>query len=241
MNNTFKDDLFKNKVAVVTGGTSGIGEGTAKILAELGAKVYAVGLKADQMDVPTGLDIQPVELNVADETKVESFFESLDQLDILINGAAASFPNEYDFNEFKQVMDINTNAVFHFSILAHPLLAKSEMGSIINISSLNSVFASDGAPAYSASKGALNMITKSLAIKYAEDGIRVNAVAPGYTDTKMMDEMPEEYINAGIDRTPMKRLGTVEELAQAITFFATPAASWITGVVLLADGGYSVK
>lgn len=85
------------------------------------------------------------------------------------------------------------------------------------------------------------MITKSLAIKYAEDGIRVNAVAPGYTDTKMMDGMPEEYIKEGINRTPMKRLGTVEELGQAIAFFATPAASWLTGVVLLADGGYSVK
>ncbi|MGK0713478.1 SDR family NAD(P)-dependent oxidoreductase [Aerococcus urinaeequi] len=102
-------------------------------------------------------------------------------------------------------------------------------------------FASDLAPAYSASKGAVNLITKALAIKYAEDEIRVNAVAPGYTDTKMMDGMPEEYINDGIDRTPMNRLGTVEELGQVITFFVSPAASWLTGVVILADGGYSLK
>lgn len=97
------------------------------------------------------------------------------------------------------------------------------------------------APAYSASKGAVNLITKSLAIKYAENGIRVNAIAPGFIDTKMMDGMPEEFIEEGINRTPMKRLGTVDELGQAITFLATPAASWLTGVVLLADGGYSVK
>lgn len=241
MNNTFKDGLFKNKVAVVTGGTSGIGEATVKILAELGAKVYAVGLDAKQMDVPKTLDIQPIELDVIDEKKVESFFESLDQLDILVNGAAASFPNEYNFSEFKKVMDINTNAVFHFCVLARPLLAQSKNATIINISSLNSIFASDMAPAYSASKGAVNLITKSLAIKYADDGIRVNAVAPGFVDTKMMDGMPEEYIEEGITRTPMKRLGTVDELGQAITFLATPAASWLTGVVLLADGGYSVK
>ncbi|MGH2096495.1 SDR family NAD(P)-dependent oxidoreductase [Aerococcus urinaeequi] len=109
------------------------------MLADLGAKVYAVGLDADQMNVPSTLDIHPVELNVADEEKVASFFESLDQLDILINGAAASFPNEYDFGEFKKVMDINANAVFHFCTLAHPLLVQSDIASIINISSLNSV------------------------------------------------------------------------------------------------------
>lgn len=241
MNNTFRDDLFKNKVAVVTGGTSGIGEATAKILAELGAKVYAVGLEANQLDVQKALSIQPIELDVTDERKVESFFETLDQLDILINGAAASLPNEYNLSEFKKVIDINTNALFHFCILAQPLLAQSDIGTIINISSLNSIFASDMAPAYSASKGAVNLITKSLAIKYAEDGIRVNAIAPGYTETKMMAEMPKEFIEEGINRTPMKRLGTADELGQAITFLATPAASWLTGVVLPVDGGYSLK
>src|SRR5690606_30769848 len=121
---TFNKELFKDTTAVVTGRTSGLGAATAIYLAELGAKVYALGLKADLLEITEGLDIQAVELDVTDESGVEKFMKDLDSLDILFNGAGVNLANQHDFGPFKKTIDINLNAVFHFSTLARPLLAK---------------------------------------------------------------------------------------------------------------------
>src|SRR5690606_21236025 len=150
---TFKEDLFKNATAVVTGGTSGLGASTAIYLAELGAKVYAVGLKADLLEIPEGLDIKAVDLDVTDESGVEQFIQSLDSLDILFNGAGVNPPNQHEFNSFRKSIDINLNSVFHISTLARPLLAKSKIASIINVSSMLAIFGNADGVAYSASKG----------------------------------------------------------------------------------------
>ena len=240
MTNVFNETTFEKKVAVVTGGTSGIGEATANYLANLGAKVYSLGLQADQVTVPEGLDITPIELDVTDEVTVKNFFKDLDQLDILFNGAGANFGDQYQIEGFKKIMDLNANSVFHISTQAHSLLKKSDIGSIVNVSSMLAIFGSDMGPAYSASKGAVDQITKSLAIAYAKDGIRVNAVAPGWIATPLVKSLPEEFVNPIIERTPFKRLGEPEEIASVVAFLSTSAASFVTGAILPIDGAYSV-
>lgn len=231
---------LNNKVAIITGGTSGLGAATALHLAELGAKVYAVGLKADQLEIPEGLDIKAVELDVTDESGVKQLIESLDSLDILFNGAGVNLPNQHEIGSFKKSIDINLTSVFYISTLARPLLAKSEIASIINVSSMLAIFGNADGPAYSASKGGVDQVTKSLAIAYAKDGIRVNAVAPGWIDTPLLAPL-KDTLGAGIlARTPMDRFGEPMEIARVVAFFVSPAASFITGAILPVDGGYSI-
>lgn len=194
INTAFKNNLFAGRTAVVTGGTSGIGEATAIHLAELGAKVYALGLKSEELQIPENLDIEAVEFDVTNEEAAIEFFGKLNKLDILFNGAGVNLPNQMEIGSYKKVMNINANRTFHLSTLAQPLLAKSEIGSIVNVSSMLAIFGSDMGPAYSASKGAVDQITKSLAIAYAKDGIRVNAVAPGWIATPLVKALPEEFV-----------------------------------------------
>lgn len=237
---TFNKELFKDATAVVTGGTSGLGAATAIYLAELGAKVYAVGLKADLLEIPEGLNVEAVELDVTDDAGVEKFMKDLDALDILFNGAGVNLANQHDLGTFRKTIDINLNAVFHFSTLARPLLSKSKIASIINVSSMLAIFGHDEGVAYSASKGAVDQVTKSLAIAYAKDGIRVNAVAPGWIDTPLLEPL-KDTLGAGIlARTPFNRFGEPIEIGQVVAFFASPAASFVTGIILPVDGGYSI-
>jgi len=237
---TFKEGLFKDATAVVTGGTSGLGAATAMYLAELGAKVYAVGLKADLLEIPEGLNIEAVELDVTDESGVEQFIQGLESLDILFNGAGVNLPNQHDFKSFKKSIDINLNSVFHISTLARPLLAKSKIASIVNVSSMLAIFGYADAPAYSASKGGVDQVTKSLAIAYAKEGIRVNAVAPGWIDTPLLEPLKDTLGKGILDRTPFNRFGDPVEIAQVVAFLASPAASFISGAILPIDGGYSI-
>src|SRR5699024_6411343 len=190
--------------------------------------------------IPNGLNVEAVELDVTDEEAVKDFFSKRDQVDILFNGAGANFENQYEFSTYKKLMNLNANSVFHLSTLVHPLLKKSDIGSIVNVSSMYAIFGSDMAPAYSASKGAIDQITKSLDIEYADDGIRVYAVSTGCIYTTFVGSLPEEMVNEINKRTTMDRLGKPEEIGKVVAFLSSPAEPFVTGTVLSIDGAYSI-
>lgn len=238
---TFKKDLFAGKVAVVTGGTSGIGAGTATYLAQLGAKVYAVGLGSDKIEFPEGLAIEKREVDVTKDSDLTALLGELDRLDILVPAAGISLgEKEVEWTSFNRVLDIQLGGVYRIIELSRPLLAKSK-GSIINIASMYSFFGGGTRVAYSAAKGAISQITRSLAEAYASEGIRVNAVAPGWIDTPLLATVEDQAIKDRIlSRTPLNRFGRPEEIGQVIAFLASDAASFINGVILPVDGGYLV-
>ncbi|MBD0022530.1 SDR family oxidoreductase [Gordonia pseudamarae] len=239
---TLAPQSFAGRVAVVTGGTSGIGAATVTHLARLGATVHAVGLQADRFDAPEGLPIVTHELDVTADASVEAFFDRIDRLDILVPAAGLTMGEaESTTAGFRKVIDINLLAVQDFCYRAAPLLARSDAGSIVCIASMMSYFGSKDGPAYSASKGAIVQLVKSMAQMFAADGTRVNAVAPGWVDTPLFRSIatvaPDVF--AGIvARTPLARIGDPFEVAKAIAFLCSDDASFISGSTLPVDGGY---
>ncbi|MCJ8162652.1 SDR family NAD(P)-dependent oxidoreductase [Acinetobacter zhairhuonensis] len=238
---TFNKNMFQNKVAVVTGGTSGIGHAVAIAFAEKGAKVWALGLQAHQAVYPEGLDIHPVEIDVTDKKAVDQFFSTLDHIDSLFNGAGMGALDEHEFDSFKRVMDVNLNSVFYISECAAKLMTKSDNASIVNVSSMYAIFGSPMVPAYSASKGAIDQLTKSHALYFAKDKIRVNAIVPGWIDTPLLHPLKDmpDIQNRIAERTPMLRLGKPQEVADLVVYLSSKAASFISGTMVNIDGGYS--
>jgi NAD(P)-dependent dehydrogenase (short-subunit alcohol dehydrogenase family) len=229
-----------DRVVVVIGGTSGIGAAAAERFLDAGAFVAVAGLDVDATPAGVAGRAKVVELDVTRAGAVEDFIASLPRLDVLVNAAGVIRRGaEFDPAVFASVMEINLLAVMRACVAARPLLASSR-GCVVNLASMLSYFGGPLVPAYTASKGAVVQLTKSLAVAWAPDGVRVNAVAPGWIRTALTaglrdDEAAEQRI---LDRTPMGRWGEPADVAGAVEFLAGPDAAFITGAVLPVDGGY---
>lgn len=242
---SFRAGLLDGKSVVVSGGTSGIGLALAQGFAHAGANVIATGssqarLAAAKANETASLGFRL--LDVRDNAAVTAFFSGINSLDILVNCQGVARPGaEWEEETFLDVMDINLSSAMRLTRAAFPLLKQSR-GSVINIASMLSYLADESVPAYTASKTGIMGLTRALAHKYGRDGVRVNAIAPGYhrTDmTKALWSVPadEERIS---ERSALKRWGTTEDLVGPALFLSSPAAAFVTGVTLPVDGGYHV-
>jgi NAD(P)-dependent dehydrogenase (short-subunit alcohol dehydrogenase family) len=236
---------FTGKTVLVTGGVSGIGAATSLAFKRTGAKVIACGLTEQELAAAranpdfAGIDVR--RLDVVDAKAVKALIDGLSALDFVINSAGTIRRGaEHEPEVFDQVIDVNLNGGMRVSTAARPLLAKSK-GAIVFIASIMAYFGGPVQPAYSASKGAVRNLTMSLACAYAADGIRVNAVAPGWVITDLSKgarENPER--NAQINsRIAVGRWADPAEIADPILFLCSDAARYMTGTVMLVDGGYS--
>lgn len=220
--------------AVVTGAAGGIGG--ALVTAFRGAGYQVTGVDRVSADGVTSLD-------VTDTAAVAAFAASFDTLDALINAAGVlRLRHEYDPGEFAAVVDINLTGTMRMAVACRPALAKAR-GSIVNIASMHAIFGAPLSPAYAASKAGVVQLTKSLAVAWAEDGIRVNAIAPGWIETPMTIPARSDAARnrAILERTPLGRWGTPADLVGPALFLASDAARFVTGALLPVDGGYSVK
>ena len=224
---------LKSKVAVVTGGAKGIGAATVKVLKEAGAAVHS-------LDVESGCD-------VTDERQVKAAFERIGPFDILVNNAGRAIRRtalELSEKEWDDVQDLNIKAVFFCSRNAVPYMKKRGGGAIVNLASIRGL--SGGIypnASYQASKGAVVNLTRALALEWAADNIRVNAVAPGYvrTDLTVPIFANPEVLKTVMVHTPLGRFPEPEEIAAAILYLCSPAAQCVTGVILPVDSGYLAR
>ncbi len=239
---SFIPDLLQGKTALVTGGTQGIGGAVARQLAALGARVIAAGLPPFAHEEFAGTDITLAEMNVASEDSVRAVLAGLSQLDIVVNCAGIIKRGaELETEVFEQVIAVNLTGTMRVCAASRELLRQSG-GCIVNTASMLSFFGGGLVPGYSASKGGVAQLTKSLAIAYAADGIRVNAVAPGWIATPLTQALQDDPARAGpiLARTPLNRWGRPEDIGNVVAFLCSPAASFMTGTIIPVDGGYLV-
>ncbi len=240
---TFAVDLFADRQVIVVGGTSGIGAGIAAAFARHGAQVLVTGATTDEVERRAPASIEATPLDVRDGTAVQTLISARPRIDIVVNCAGVIRRGEEHSPEvFADVVDINLNGTQRVCAAARAKLAERR-GCIVNLASMLSFFGGGLVPAYSASKGGIAQLTKSLAIAYAAEGIRVNAVAPGWIATPLTSPLRDDPArNETIrSRTPLGRWGEPDDVAGAVLFLASPAADFITGVILPVDGGYLIS
>ena len=237
---------------MISGGSRGQGAAEARLFAEEGAGVIIADVRVDegrQLEAEindAGRRALFVELDVSSEADwkqaVAAAAQRFGKIDILVNNAGI-FPTEklLDTTEhlWDQVMDINAKGVFLGTREVIPIMRRSGGGSIVNISSVGGIVGSPDSTAYHASKGAVRIFTKSAAVQYAKDNIRVNSVHPGGVDTEMLTEVYDsDYLEAAKERIPMRRFARPEEIASTVLYLASDESSFVTGAELIVDGGY---
>lgn len=242
--------MLNEKVAIVTGGTRGIGFEVVSTFLQNGAKVVLLGSQKESVDNALSVlkkendsyDVIGYYPDLTSESEMKEVFDSVKNkyghIDILVNNAGISSATkimEFTEEEYDKISDLNIKSVFVCSKVATGYLEESK-GVILNTSSIVSIYGQKSGVMYPASKFAVNGITKSLALELAPKGIRVNAVAPGIIETDMVKKLPKEMIEPLIKSIPLGRIGTPKDIANSFLFLASDMASYITGVILPVDG-----
>ena len=246
---------LENKVALVTSATRGIGLASAKKLASEGATVY-MGVRRMEVTqdicdelAKSGLKMKPVYFDAykidSYKTMVEDIIKDAGKIDILVNNFGTGRPDkDYDLvngdeDAFFEILESNIGSVYRVSKLVVPYMIKNGKGSIINISSIGGVVPDISRIGYGVSKAGVNNITQQIAMQYARNNIRCNAVLPGLTATDAaLDNIPEDFRKSFLSHVPLNRIGTPEDIANAVLFFASDESSYITGHIMEVSGGY---
>ena len=251
-------DKYKlnGKIAVITGGAKGIGLSIAHALSEAGAKLVLIDRENSKGGVEeltkTNYDVSFFEGDLLDRSlpqkTIDFTIEKHGTVDILVNNAGVAQHGDTDeFNDdmLDKIMDVNVDVVFRMCRSVISPMKKQGEGVILNIGSMSGIASNIPQPqvAYNASKAAVHMMTKSLASDYANQNIRVNAIAPGYvkTDITNLPKKYEHWYSTWDKQTPMKRMAEPHEIASAALFLCSPASSYVTGEVLVVDGGYTTR
>jgi len=236
---------FSGKQVLVVGGSSGIGNGIAQAFRARGARVQVCGTRARAADYSPaeGSDLEGLDyaqLDVSDARAIENFRPSFDRLDVLVlaQGAVIYRRGEFEMDGFRRVVEVNLMSLMACAGKFHDILSASK-GALIIVSSTAAYHSTRGNPAYNASKTGAMGLTRTLGEAWAEDGIRVNGIAPGLVDTKMtkVTTSNPKRLESAIERIPLKRLGTPADMAGAALFLASPLSAYIVGQTLVVDGG----
>lgn len=241
--------MLKGKVAIITGGTRGIGLEIVKVFKENNAEVILFGSKKETVDKAISelekenILVEGYYPNLSNPQEIEEVIKEIinkqNKIDILVNNAGISANKKIEdttYEDFEKIMDLNVNAIFNMTKAVVPYMKEQKEGVIINTSSMVSIYGQPSGVGYPASKFAVNGITKSLARELGPANIRVNAVAPGVTNTDMVANLPEEMIEPLIKTIPLGRIGEPRDIANAFLFLASPLASYVTGEILSVDG-----